>query len=77
MAPRWLRVWVPPEWYDRYASRIEESRPPKGQEARYAHGEAVGADGFRLLDAASGEDARRWLGDVPAVEVLRRVWLAP
>ncbi len=76
VAPQWLRAWAPPEWFDRYASRVEESRLPKGEEARYAHGEAVGADGFRLLEAVYGRDAPRWLGDVPAVEVLRRVWLA-
>jgi transposase len=75
VAPQWLRSWTPPEWFDRYAARLEESRLPKGEEARYAHGEAIGADGFRLLGAASSEDAPRWLGDVPAVETLRRVWL--
>ena len=75
VAPQWLRSWVPPEWFDRYAHRVEESRLPKGQEARYAHGEAVGADGFRLLDAVYGNDAPVWLGAVPAVEILRRVWL--
>jgi len=64
VAPEWLRAWAPPEWFDRYASRIEESRLPKGEEARYAHGEAVGADGFRLLEAVYGRDAPRWLGDV-------------
>src|ERR687890_1646727 len=67
VAPQWLRAWVPPEWFDRYASRIEESRLPKGQEARYAHGEAIGADGFRLLEAAYGDDAPPGLGAVPAV----------
>lgn len=76
VAPPWLRAWVPPEWFDRYATRIEESRLPKGEEARSAHGEGIGADGFRLLDAVYGEDAPRWLGDLPAVEVLRRVGLA-
>jgi transposase len=76
VASQWLRAWVPPEWSDRHSSRVEESRLPKGEEARYAHGEAVGADGFRLLEAVYGLDSPRWLGDVPAVEVLRRVWLA-
>src|SRR4051812_43786092 len=51
VAPGWLRSWAPPEWFDRYAARVEESRLPKGEEARYAHGEAIGADGFQLLDA--------------------------
>ena len=76
VAPQWLRSWAPPEWFDRYAARVEESRLPKGEEARYAHGEASGADGFRLLEAVYGRDAPRWLGEVPAVEVLRRVWLS-
>src|SRR4051812_9245872 len=74
VAPQWLRSWVPPEWFDRHAARVEESRLPKGEEARYVHGEAIGADGFRLLEAASGTDAPPWLREVPAVEVLRRVW---
>ena len=74
--PEWLRSWAPPEWFDRYSTRIEESRLPKGEEARYAHGEAIGTDGFRLLEAVYGEAAPRGLGEVPAVEVLRRVWLA-
>ena len=74
-APQWLRSCVPPEWFDRYAHRVEESRLPKGEPARYAHGEAIGADGFRLLEAVDGADAPRWLGEVPAVMILRRVWL--
>src|SRR3954463_11255863 len=75
-APQWLRSWAPPEWFDRYASRIEESRLPKGEEARYAHGEVIGTDGYRLLEAVSGAAAPAGLWGVPAVEVLRRVWLA-
>ena len=41
--------------------RVEESRLPKGEEARYAHAEAIGADGFRLLDALYGRPPPRWL----------------
>jgi transposase len=73
--PEWLRSWAPPEWFDRYSARVEESRLPKGQEARYAHGEVIGTDGYRLLEAVSGADAPAGLWRVPAVEVLRRVWL--
>src|SRR4051794_22219895 len=76
VAAQWLRSWVPPAWFDRYAARVEESRLPKGEEARSAHGEAIGGDGFQLLDAAYGPSAPAWLGQVPAVEILRRVWLA-
>jgi transposase len=73
--PAWLRSWVPPEWFDRYSTRVEESRLPKGQEARYAHGELIGSDGYRLLEVVSGADAPAGLWEVPAVEILRRVWL--
>ena len=45
VAPEWLRQRVPSEWFDRYSTRVEETRLPKGQEARYAHAEVIGADG--------------------------------
>jgi transposase len=75
IAPAWLRQQAPPEWIDRYAARVEETRLPKGQEARYAHAEVIGADGHRLLEALRGDPAAAGLWQVPAVEVLRRVWL--
>ena len=77
VAPEWLRQRVPPEWFDRYAARVEETRLPKGQEARYAHAEVIGGDGYRLLEALRRDAAAAWLWQVPAVEVLRRVWLTP
>src|SRR5512135_2882511 len=75
VAPGWLRQHAPPEWFDRYAARVEETHLPKGQEARYAHAEVIGADGYRLLDALRRDAASAWLWRVPAVEILRRVWL--
>ena len=75
VAPEWLRQQAPPEWFDRYAARVEETRLPKGQEARYAHAEVIGGDGYRLLEALRRDAAAAWLWQVPAVEILRRVWL--
>jgi transposase len=51
------------------------TRLPKGKEARYAHPEVIGADGYRLLEALRRDAAAARLWQVPAVEVLRRVWL--
>jgi transposase len=75
VAPGWLCPQSPQEWFDRYAARVEETRLPKGQEARYAHAEVIGADGYRLLEALRRDPAASWLWQVPAVEILRRVWL--
>jgi transposase len=75
VAPGWLRQQALPEWLDRYAARVEETRLPKGQEARYARAELIGGDGYRLLDALRQDPEAAWLWRVPAVEVLRRVWL--
>jgi hypothetical protein len=54
----------------------QATRLPKGQEARYAHAELIGADGYRLLDALRRDAAAAWLWRIPAVEVLRRGWLS-
>src|SRR5262249_56340204 len=76
-APEWRRPRVPPEWFDRHAARVEETRLPKGQEARYAHAEVIGTDGYHLLEALRRDPAAAWLWQVPAVEILRRGWLFP
>ena len=74
-APDWLRDHSPSEWLDRYGRRPDESRLPTAQEDRLAFACQVGADGHSLLAAASGPGSPAWLAEVPAVEVLRRVWL--
>ena len=48
-------------------------RPPRA--ARRAFAERVGQDGHALLAAVMVSDAPSWLREVPAVEVLRRVWV--
>ncbi len=75
VAPEWLRSFAPDEWYERYASRIEEYRLPKGKEKRTALVETVGTDGSTLLDAIFMTPKLDWLRHVPTVEVLRRVWV--
>ncbi|MGZ6321852.1 MAG: IS1182 family transposase [Ktedonobacterales bacterium] len=75
VAPEWLQVLSQPEWLERYARRAEDTRLPKGQEAREALALTIGADGNALLSAAYAPDAPTWLREVPAVETLRRVWV--
>jgi transposase len=64
-----------PEWAKRYERRFEETRFPKGERERNALAEAIGADGYRLLEALSAKDAGAWLWQVPAVGTLRTVWV--
>jgi len=75
VVPEWLRAQVPAEWYERYATRTEEYRFPKEATKRQALTEQIGADGWWLLIAIRSADAPEWLAEVPAVEVLRRVWV--
>lgn len=75
VAPEWLRSFAPDEWYERYAHRVEEYRLPKEQTKRTALVEAIGADGYLLLEAIYSTPELNWLTHVPAVEILRRVWV--
>ncbi len=75
VVPEWLRSQVPAEWYERYGTRTEEYRFPKEATKRQALTEQIGADGWWLLTAIRTADAPAWLSEVPAVEILRRVWV--
>jgi transposase len=75
VAAEWLRSWVPPTWFERYAHRFEDYRLPAGREERYQLAEQIGADGFQLLEAVYASPTMSWLREVPAVQILRRVWV--
>ncbi len=74
-APDWLRGHADPAWAERYERRGSDVHVPKGEVARRAFAETVGRDGEALLAAVTGPEAPTWLREVPAVEVLRRVWV--
>ena len=75
VAPEWLCTVSPPDWRDRYARRAEDDRLPTTQAARAALALTIGHDGWRLLAAIDHPDAPPWLREVPAVAILRRVWM--
>jgi transposase len=75
MAPGWLLAQITPDWFDRYGVRIEAYRLPKEQAEREALQVQIGQDGFHLLGAIYGAQAPGWLREIPAVEVMRCVWL--
>jgi transposase len=75
VVPEWLRAVSPPEWRDRYARRAEDDRLPTTQAARSALTLTIGRDGWQLLSAIDHADTPLWLREMPAVTILRRVWM--
>jgi transposase len=73
-APEWVKEVAPAAWYESYARRIEDIRLPRGKEERQAYAEAVGTDGFTLLDSLGAPEVPPELRQLEKVEVLRRVW---
>jgi hypothetical protein len=74
VAPAWGQALAPPAWYERSAPRVENDQMPKTDAARKAWAAVVGADGQRLLQAIDAASAQPWVQEVPAVQLLRRVW---
>jgi hypothetical protein len=74
-APDWLGPRIDADWVHRYGARADSYRLPAGQDTRTKLAVQVGMDGFDLLEAVHADPAPAWLREVPAVEVLRTVWL--
>jgi len=75
VAPDWLLEQMDPEWAERYQKRFSDFRLPKEAMERVALAETIGADGRRLLERVYAESSLPWLGELDAVETLRRVWI--
>ncbi len=75
VAPDWLLEYMDPEWAERYQKRFSDFRLPKEAKERVALAETIGADGRRLLERVYAESSLPWLGDLDAIETLRRVWI--
>ena len=74
IAPQWLRTLTPPEWYQRYGSRVENYDLPKTETDRKELARVIAADGEKLLTAIDAAQDQPWLAQLPAVSLLRRVW---
>jgi transposase len=75
VAPDWLRAHSHQEWVERYGPRSEDSRSPLGEAERLAKACEIGEQGRELPDALFDLTAPEWLRSVPAVEILRQVWV--
>jgi transposase len=74
-APAWLTGHVDAEQVRRYAARVDEWRLPSSQTKRRELGVQTGIDGYRLLQAVTHPQAPAWLRQIPAVDILRQVWI--
>ena len=77
VAPEWLKPQVQPDWFERYAERIEDYRLPKDKAERDALSTTIGEDGYHLLarlDQAAAQPEWAWLKELPAVRILELTW---
>ena len=74
-APEWLLQHLQPEWAERYRSGWDDTRLPNKQAERDVLVAQIGADGLALLDAALSDNAPAELRSLPAIELLRKVWV--
>jgi transposase len=74
-APQWLTKHAGAGLLKRYLVRIDEWRLPNEPAKRHQLGVQIGGDGFRILKAVADQRAPGWLREIPAVDVLRRVWI--
>lgn len=76
VVPDWLSDVVEKDWFDRYSKPVEESRLPRGTEARNDYGETIGRDGMRILKVIYDDPTTPlWLREIPAIENLRITWI--
>ena len=76
VVPDWLSNVVEKDWFDRYSRPVEESRLPRGTEARDNYAETIGRDGMKILEAIYDEpNTLLWLRKIPVIENLRITWI--
>lgn len=73
--PAWVRAHAPAEWYERYGHRFIQGPQPSASAEREALALEIATDGAQLLAWVRAADAPAWLRELPAVEILRQVWV--
>jgi transposase len=74
-APEWLRGHVTAEWFLRYGQRFSDYRLPKEKQDRQQLAETIGRDGSHLRTQIYSASAPPHLRALPAVNILRQVWV--
>jgi len=71
MRPDWLRLHSLPHWYERYSSLHTDQYLGADPSEQERLAQAIGADGFYLLEAVASTEE---LKDLPEVHTLNQVW---
>jgi|SRR5664279_1242287 len=74
VVPEWLTEQVKPFWFERYAERIEDYHLPKDKTERERLSVVIGEDGYYLLTCIEQATSLDWLKQLPAVQILERMW---
>jgi transposase len=74
-APGWLATVIDASWQRVYGQRIGNLRLPESRAAREELAVQYGRDGYYLLGQVTAPGAPAWLRELPAVQVLRRIWI--
>ena len=73
--PHWLSSVIDAGWQQVYGARIDNLRLPAAKTRRAELMTQYGRDGYHLLERVYGPGAPDWLRQIPAVDVLRRIWI--
>jgi transposase len=74
-APGWLATVIDASWQKVYGQRIDNLHLPESETARRELAVQYGRDGYYLLEQVYGPGGPGWLRELPAVQVLRRIWV--
>jgi transposase len=75
VAPGWLYQHARTKWAERYDRHNDDAWQPSKKVDWQTLAVEVGADGAALLEAIYAADAALWLREIPAVQILRQVWV--
>ncbi len=74
-APTWLAAQVTTSWGDRYRALFQQWHLPQSEAARTTLAVQIGQDGRQILRACWAASAPPELRDLPAIRILRQVWV--
>jgi transposase len=75
VVPEWLQRIAPTEWSQRYGGQWDVEPRPKNKAAHRERAEQIGRDAVLLWQALSAQEDLLWVPQIPALKVLRLVWL--